>query len=526
MIRSMTGLRMLALAGTALFGLAGTASAQGFECPRKGGDLVFGLEARVATLDQHATNAAAPRNVTMNIFESLLTRDEGMNPMLELAESVSESADKLTYSFKLRQGARFHNGKALTADDVVASFNRYKRLGIDRSILDQVAKWEAADASTFVVTLKEPRPIFMETFSAFTTPIVIIPKEHEDAGPQQLPIIGTGPFQLVEFVADSHVKIKRFDGYKADTRHKDVVGFGGAKTACLDTVTFRMMTEPAARIAALEAGEIHGSEDVPTLMQKRLASNANIRQANLNSFWLHVTYPNFSFPPTDNVKFRQAVQAAMDMEEIMEAASDGNYKLHHALQFNGSAYYSDVGKELYNQKNKDKARKLLQEAGYKGEKVTLLTNREYQSMYNTSVVMAEQLKAVGINAELLILDWPAALDMSMKRNDGWNFFFTGWITVTASGGQQSLRFLVEPTNVHRPKDNKTNPEFKRLFDSIGATASLDERKAAFAAAQRIAYDDVMVIPMGTLPKGQAVRANVENFKPYYIPRMSNVWLRN
>jgi peptide/nickel transport system substrate-binding protein len=116
--------------------------------------------------------------------------------------------------------------------------------------------------------------------------------------------------------------------------------------------------------------------------------------------------------------------------------------------------------------------------------------------------------------------------MSMKRNDGWNFFFTGWITVTASGGQQSLRFLVEPTNVHRPKDNKTNPEFKRLFDSIGATASLDDRKAAFAAAQRIAYDDVMVIPMGTLPKGQAVRANVENFKPYYIPRMSNVWLRN
>ncbi|MEY4678689.1 MAG: ABC transporter substrate-binding protein [Alphaproteobacteria bacterium] len=526
MIRSTTGLRMLALAGTALFGMAGTAAAQGFECPRKGGDLVFGLEARVATLDQHATNAAAPRNVTMNIFESLLTRDEGMNPMLELAESVSESTDKLTYTFKLRQGARFHNGKLLTADDVVASFNRYKRLGIDRSILDQIAKWEAADASTFVVTLKEPRPIFMETFSAFTTPIVIIPKEHEDAGPQQLPIIGTGPFQLVEFVADSHVKLKRFDGYKADTRHKDVVGFGGSKTACLDTVTFRMMTEPAARIAALEAGEIHGSEDVPTLMQKRLASNANIKQANLNSFWLHVTYPNFSFPPTDNVKFRQAVQAAMDMEEIMEAASDGNFKLHHALQFNGSAYYSDVGKELYNQKNKDKARKLLQEAGYKGEKVTLLTNREYQSMYNTSVVMAEQMKAVGINAELLILDWPAALDMSMKRNDGWNFFFTGWITVTASGGQQSLRFLVEPTNVHRPKDNKTNPEFKRLFDSIGATASLDDRKAAFAAAQRIAYDDVMVIPMGTLPKGQAVRANVENFKPYYIPRMSNVWLRN
>ncbi|MBL8701111.1 MAG: ABC transporter substrate-binding protein [Alphaproteobacteria bacterium] len=526
MITISNSLRTTALAAATLAAFTATASAQGFECPRKGGDFVFALEAKVATLDQHATNAAAPRNVTMNIFESLLTRDEGMNPMLELAESVSESPDKLTYSFKIRQGAKFHNGADLTSADVLASFERYKRVGIDRSIFDVIEKWEAPDPATFTVTLKQARPTFMETFSAFTTPIVIIPKEHKDAAPNQLPIIGSGPFQLVEFVGDSHIKIKRFDGYKADTRHKDVMGFGGTKTACLDTVTFRMMTEPAARIAALEAGEVHGVEDVPTLMQKRLAGSSAIKLVRLDSFWLHVTYPNFSFPPTDNPKVRQAVQAALDMEELMEAASDGAFKLHHALQFNGSAYYSDVGKELYNQKNKEKAKRLLQEAGYKGEKMILMTNRDYKSMYDTAVVMAEQLKAVGINAELLVLDWPAALDKSMKDNTGWNWFFTGWITVTASGGQQSLRFLVEPTNVHKPKDNKTNPEFKKAFDEAAIGATLAERKAAFERGQRIAYDDVMVIPMGTMPKVQGLRANVENFKPYYIPRMSNVWLKN
>jgi len=279
-----TGWRGLALGSPALLCLADIATAQGFECPRKGGDLVFALEARVATLDQHATKPAAPRNVTMNIFESLLTRDESMNPMLELAESVHESADKLTYTFKVRPGARFHNGNALTSEDILASFERYKRVGIDRSILDIVAKWEAPDPATFVVTIKEARPTFMETFSAFTTPIVIIPKENKDAAPNQLPIIGSGPFQLVEFVGDSHVKIKRFDGYKADTRHKDVLGFGGAKTACLDTVTFKMMTEPAARIAALEVREVHGVEDVPTLMQKRLSSNAALKMVRLDSF--------------------------------------------------------------------------------------------------------------------------------------------------------------------------------------------------------------------------------------------------
>ena len=117
-----SSLRTSALAAATLAAFTGAASAQGFECPRKGGDFVFALEAKVATLDQHATNAAAPRNVTMNIFESLLTRDEGMNPMLELAESVSESPDKLTYSFKIRQGAKFHNGADLTSADVLASF--------------------------------------------------------------------------------------------------------------------------------------------------------------------------------------------------------------------------------------------------------------------------------------------------------------------------------------------------------------------------------------------------------------------
>ena len=509
----------------AAIGVAAPAAAQQFQCGRKGGDFVFALEAKVPTLDQHATNAAQSRNVAMNIFESLLTRDENMNPTLELAESMTESPDGLVFSFKLRPGATFHNGKKMTSADVLASYQRYQRLGIDRSILDIVDKFETPDDATFVVRLKEARPTFIEAFSAFTTPIVIIPSENASAQALQLPYVGSGPFQFVEFIADSHVKLRRFDGYVPDKRHNDVIGFGGYKQACVDTVTFRMMSESGARIAALETGEVHGVEDVPTVAQKRLAANPNVKLGRLENFWLHITYPNFSQPPTDNVKVRQAIQAAMDMEEIMEASSDGAYKLSHALQFPGSNYYSDAGKELYNQKNKDKARRLLQEGGYKGEKVVLLTNREYTNMYNASVVMQEQLKAVGINAELLILDWPAALDKSMKETVGWNFFYTGWITVTASGGAQSLRFLGDPTNVHKPKDNKSDPLFMQHWADVSKGKTLEERKAAFAKAQQRVYEEVMAIPFGIMPKVQATRANVENYKPYFMPRIANVWIR-
>jgi peptide/nickel transport system substrate-binding protein len=141
-------------------------------------------------------------------------------------------------------------------------------------------------------------------------------------------------------------------------------------------------------------------------------------------------------------------------------------------------------------------------------------------------VVAQQMKAVGINAELLVLDWPTALQKAMKPTPDWNYFFTGWITYVAVGGVQTLRPMAEPNPVYFPPDNKTDPEFMKAFEQVANGATLEVRQAAFARAQQIALDDVMVIPMGVMPKVQAVRANVEHYVPFYNPRMYNVWLRN
>jgi peptide/nickel transport system substrate-binding protein len=199
--------------------------------------------------------------------------------------------------------------------------------------------------------------------------------------------------------------------------------------------------------------------------------------------------------------------------------------LGHAYQFRGSVYYSDAGKELYNQRDKEKAKRLLQEAGYKGEKVILLTNRDYVQMYNASVVINEQLKAVGINSELLVLDWPAALDKSVKDTTGWNMFFSGWTSVVAQGGLQSLRFLADPFNVHKPKDNKSDPEFMAAWLGGLSSPKLEDRVAAFERAQKRAYEQAMAYPLGILPKVQGTRANVEGFTPFFITRGWNVSVR-
>jgi peptide/nickel transport system substrate-binding protein len=146
-------------------------------------------------------------------------------------------------------------------------------------------------------------------------------------------------------------------------------------------------------------------------------------------------------------------------------------------------------------------------------------------MYNAALVMSEQLKAVGINAELTVLDWPAALQMS-TTTQGWNFFYTGWTSVFAQGGAQSLRNLANPANVHKPPNNESDAQFMAAFNDITRGTTLDERRAAFARAQARAFDQVMAIPLGVMPKVQAVRSNIEGFQPYFATRVSNVWIRN
>src|SRR5580698_449888 len=137
------------------------AQAAPFKCPHVGGDFVFGQEANINTLDQMTSSTISTRNIAMNIYESLMTRDENNHPILELAAAMDEAPDHLTYTFKLRPGIHFHNGKLMTSADVIASFDRYSKVGLERSVLGNVDHWDAPDAETFVIHMKQPQPTFL-----------------------------------------------------------------------------------------------------------------------------------------------------------------------------------------------------------------------------------------------------------------------------------------------------------------------------------------------------------------------------
>ncbi len=503
---------------------AGTAAAAPFACPHVGGNFVFGQEANINSLDQMASNTISTRNIAMNIYEALMTRSEDDKPILQLAQSVSESPDHMTYTFELRQGVHFQNGQLMTSKDVVASFNRYARVGLERSQLAAVASWNAAGPFTFVIHMKRPQPTFLTLLSSFSVPIVIIPASQENVPALQLTPIGTGPYELVQSVPGSFVRLRRFPGYSPDTRYQNRTGLGGYKVACFDAVIFRIVTDPGARVAGLRTGELQGVEDVPARSVPALEKDRNVTILPLYNWWIQIALPNTAAPPTNNLWFRKAVQAALDMKAIMQAASDGFYKLNVGFQYPAqTADYSDAGKSTYNIDNAALAKQYLAKAGYKGEPVILLTDTDYTQMYNSAVVMQSQLQAVGINAKLRVTDWPTSVQISLTQSTGWNFFFTGWGTQPALGPLSVMQFFAQPVPAYFPPKGHPDPEVLSLWNGMNDQSSPEARHQAFAAMQKYILDQVYAVPFGSLTAVQAVRANVKGFVPFRIPRVYNVW---
>lgn len=496
--------------------------AEPFRCPHTGGDLVFAQEADFATLDPMTTSAIATRNIDANIYETLMTRDENNHPILDLAEAMHESPDHQTYTFRLRPGIVFHNGKPLTSADVAASFDRYARIGADRGVLADVDHWDTPDARTFAIHLKQPQPTFLEALSSYSAPIAIMPAEQRDTKVTQP--IGTGPFQFASSEPGTLVHLKRFDHYSPNQAFQDRTGLGGYKQGCLDSVTFRIMPDEKARIDALRAGEVQGVEAIPMDAAEDLKQDNNIDLLPIQDWWIQMAIPNVSAAPTDKLAIRQAIQAALDMDEIMAAASDGAYKLNVGFQFPDQPDHTDSGKDTYNQHNPDLAKKYLADANYQGEPVVLLTAEEYPAMYNAALTVQQQLQAVGINARLKVVSWPVLLQMTQNTTEAWNLVFTAWGARPALGPLAVMRDFVPPRPAYKPLEGQADPDLLSAWTDMNEQPTVEGRRKAFDAMQQLVLDRVYALPFGVLSKVQAVRSDVHGFVPFRVPRMYNVWL--
>jgi peptide/nickel transport system substrate-binding protein len=284
----------------------------------------------------------------------------------------------------------------------------------------------------------------------------------------------------------------------------------------------RSVKEPAARAAGLETGAFDAIESIPTKDAQRLRSNPKLTVIEQKNFTMAVAIPNAKKSPTDKLEVRQAIQAVLDLDAIADAAFDGAYSLQPSFQYPGTPYHNDAGKDAFNQNSAERAKKLLAAAGYKGEEVVLLTNTDYDWMYTEALVMAEQLKAVGINAKLNVTDWPGSGAIRRNRPDQWNIYFTGWTTGPSIGPRDAINDVSPVGNLQ----NLSEPDLVLSAAWTDMATRLDQagRLEAFRRAQARIYEQAYVYKLSDVSRFQATQAHVKNYVPYRIVRFYNVWL--
>ena len=391
-----------------------------------GGTLNVALIGEPPTLDIHQTTTTIVGLITWNIYEPLFTFNHDFESIPMLAESHEVSADGLTQTVRLRQGVPFHNGEEMRAADVIASVQRWGALsGMGESLLAIAEDIVAVDDYTVEFRMSQPFGAFLPTISHNFQGLAIYPKSVIDAaGEGQLTeFIGTGPYRFVEQQADRFIRLERFEEYAALPGEPD--GYGGHKYQYLDEIVFNPVPDEAARVAGLRAGDYDYLESISPDQSLALEGDPNVSIEILAPNGWETFVLNWRSPLMENLQIRQAVQAALNHEPILEASQgEGFYRLDPGVMLQETAWHTLAGQELYNRNDPETARQLLEEAGYDGTPIRFMTTQEYRDQYNAAVVGRQQLEEVGFVIDLQVYDWATLTD---RRNDpeAWDIFTTG-----------------------------------------------------------------------------------------------------
>ncbi|MEH7524209.1 ABC transporter substrate-binding protein [Bacillus sp. JJ1503] len=453
-------------------------------------NLQYAINAQPPTIDPHMTTSSTTRDVAIHIFETLVTLNSKFEVVPMLAESWEIGEDGKTYIFHLREGIMFHNGKEMTADDVVASMVRW--LEKTKVAPLEGAVFKAKDANTVELSVKEPSLFILPSLTPTIQIPGIMPKEVIEAASESgvEEYIGTGPFKFIDWKQDQYIHLAKFEDYKLVETAPD--GLGGKREALVENLYFQIVIDPSTRLAGLQSGQYDVGYAYEPDTVGMLESNPNI-----NVYAPVFGYTNIIFNKNEgmmtNLKMRQAVNAALNMEAIAKNSLVDNYRIYSSIMVKEQDnWYSDAGSEFYNQNDPEKSKKLLAEAGYDGETIRLLTTREFSYMYNSSVVIKEQLEKAGINVEVEVYDWPTTLT---RRNDPtkWELFVSGF--PTSATPIEQLHYI--PGYIDGPEDEKT----EELLQQIRSASSQEEASKLWNELQGYSWEYLPIIKIAdyTLP---------------------------
>lgn len=443
------------------------------------------------SLDLHKNSSLIARQMCDgSIWEKLVTLNSKAEAVPELAKSFEFADESKTLTFKLRKDVKFHDGSMMTADDVVASMNRW--LGGFSAAGKMVgdAKFEKVDDYTVKISAQSALTLLPAMIAGAAQPASITTAAacaNEDSNGFMVDYIGSGPYKFVEWKKDQYVKMERFEDYVPYGKEgTEMDGWYGYKAAPSKYLQFNIVSDQVTEAVGLEAGQYDVIFNVGPDDYDRLSNNPNLvaEQAQQGTIaWVF----NKKQGIASNQYFRTAVNTALDYDEIIAATYGPLYELGSCYMDAGQPFWNtDAGSENYNQKNPEKAKQILAENGYNGETFTILVST-LNKMDNMGIAMKAQLEKIGIPVELTIVDWATLTDY--RKDPGkFDIYFTSFSEVPVP----SLKLYFGPTYPGWSEDAK----LQQLFSEMTAAPTLDEAKAKWVDLQDYSWEYLPLISPG------------------------------
>ncbi|WP_249159553.1 ABC transporter substrate-binding protein [Bradyrhizobium tropiciagri] len=456
-------------------------------------------------IDPGFTTAYITRDHGYMVYDTLLGVDASFKVRPQMADwTVSD--DKLTYTFTLRDGLKWHDGAPVTAEDCVTSLKRWATVdGMAQKLMDFTASLEAGGSNSIVLKLKEPYGLVLETIAKPSSYVAfMMPKRLAEtpAGKQIAEQVGSGPFKFVAGEFQPGVKAVYVRNTDYVPRKEKPEWTSGGKVAKVDRVEWITMPDAQTAINALQSGDIDFLEQPSIDLLPVLEANPELNVAVLNKFGFQIDgRMNFLHPPFDNVKIRRAALLAIGQKDVLDATV-GNPKYYEIC----GAYFacdtplaSDAGAEtLIKGNGMAAAKKALAESGYDGTPVVIMVPGDIQTLKGAPIVVAQRLREAGFNVDAQATDWQTIVSRraSQKppKEGGWNMFFT------FTGATEVMNPIVNNQIAANGKRAwfgwPDDPQIEAMRDAFARATSADEQKKLALEIQKRAYEQVIYLPLG------------------------------
>jgi peptide/nickel transport system substrate-binding protein len=464
------------------------------------------MHSDLRVIDPGFTTAYITRDHGYMVYDTLLAEDSNFKIQPQMADwKVSD--DKLTYTFTLRDGLKWHDGTPVTAEDCVASLKRWGRNdGMGQKLMDFTASLKATDAKTITLKLKEPYGLVLESIGKPSSLVpFMMPKRMAETPPgQQIKEqIGSGPFKFVASEFQPGVKAVYVKNTDYVPRKEPPSWTSGGKVVKVDRVEWITMPDAQTAVNALQSGDIDFMENPPFDLLPVLRANPELKVETLNKLGFQTLgRMNFLYPPFDNVKIRRAALLAMNQKDVLDALV-GNpeyYRICGAVFVCGTPLASDIGAEtLVKGNGMAEAKKLLAESGYDGTPVVVMAPGDVVTLKAQPIVAAQLLREAGFKVDVQATDWQTVVtrraSQKPPKEGGWNMFFTNWV------GADVVNPIVNVSISGKGKNGgwfgwPDDPKMEALRDAFARASSAEVQKKLADQIQKENYDKVIYIPLG------------------------------